>query len=198
MIIDHTDKLELSEEETERYYHESNLLNTLATGLDFLNRQVANLEGEARDRLNANDDLVVSFGNDPRLKGIPRRLISCTFRWYSVTACDYVRIIGWLVNGGNTKKASDYLDSVIPQVRIWRNKVGAHSAFTDPKGDDTPANLFVSSIPWDIGFVDDAFVAGSITVSLGSDDGGSTSRQDMEWSLTRIHRQLACRYAWPS
>ena len=198
MIIDHTDKLELSDEAVERFYHERNLLKTLAAGLDFLNYQVVKIEEEVRSRLNAKDNVVGSFGNDPRLKDIPRRLISCAFRWYSVTVCDYVRIVGWLANGGDTKKASEYLDSVIPEVRKWRNKMGAHSAFTDPKGDDSPANLFVSSIPWDIGFVDDAFVAGSITVSLGSEDGGSTSRQDMEWSLTCTHRKLACRYGWPS
>ena len=198
MIIDHVDRLELSENDVEKYYNQLQLLHTLATGLDYLYRQVSKLEDKVNERLDTKNRLVVSYGNNPKLRDIPFSLISCAFRWYSVTACDYVRIVGWLTNEEDTKRAWEYLVAVLPEVRIWRNKFGAHSAFVDPWKDDTVADLMASSIAWDIGFSDDSFVASELTISLGSEQGGSTSRQDMNWSLKQTHQQLAKRYGWPS
>ena len=174
------------------------VLRTLETGLDYLNLQVSKIEDEARRRLDAENKVVFSLGNDPRLKDLPLSLIGCCFRWYSVTVCDYVRLIGWLACGEDAKRARRYQYEVIPEVSRWRNKVGAHTAITAPRSDDTPADLFVTSIPWDVAFVDDSFVttAGHVRVSLGSEEGGSTSREDMAWRLTTTHRRLAERYGW--
>ena len=55
MKIDHINNIELSEEDTERFYHERNLQKTLAAGLDFLNYQVVKIEEEVRSRLNAKE-----------------------------------------------------------------------------------------------------------------------------------------------
>ena len=175
------------------------VLRTLETGLDYLNLQVSKTEDEARRRLDAEHKMVFSVGNDPRLKDLPLSLIGCCFRWYSVTVCDYVRLIGWLAFGGDVERARRYQHKVIPEVSIWRNKVGAHAAITDPKSSDTPADLFVTNMPWDVAFHDDSFVAaaGSLRMWFGSEEGGSTSRGDMAWRLTATHRQLAERYRWP-
>ena len=193
MIIDHVDKFELSDEEVKRYHNVLNLLKTLATGLEYLSNQVSKFEDEIRDGQPTR--VFGGGGNHPMFRGIPMDLIYCAFKWYSVTACDYVRTIGWLTHGENKEKARDYLIRVIPEVRNWRNKVGAHLALTDPRRDDTPADLFIISSTWEIGF-HDGFVAGPLIATLGSTDGGSTSRQDRKWSLTDTHKQLASRYAW--
>lgn len=195
MIIDHVDNLELSDEEAEQYYNELNLLRTLAAGLNFLNHQTRTVEDEVRNRLDPGK-YYRGYGNVPWLEGIPRELISCAFRWYSVTVCDYVKIVGWLCNKRDTRKANAYLRKVIPEVHNWRNKVGAHSAFTDPRG-DTPADLFIIGTTWNIGFEDDAFAVGTLTASIRLQEGDSTSRQDRQWSLTHTHQQLSSRY-WPT
>ena len=198
MIIDCDDNLELPDADADRYYNLLDLLQNLAIGLDFLNCQVSKVENEVRRNLCTKKYRVMSYGNDPRLEGVPRQLIYCAFKWYSVTVCDYVRTIGWLGYGGDNKKAMGYLNRVIPHVKNWRDKVGAHLALTDPRENDSPADLQITSSTWQIGFRDDAFTAGELTMSLGSKDGGSTSRQDRMWKLTDTHQQLASRYGWHS
>ena len=192
MIIDHVEGLEIPSEVADQYYNELEVLRTLAAGLELLNREVSKYEDEISERLSTDTTVHYSYGNDPRLANIPRRLIYCAFRWYSVTVCDYVKIVGWLANGRDTKKANEYLGSVIPYVRNWRNKVGAHLALTDPREDDTPADLLITSTAFDMGFVDGAFTVGSLTVIKD----GSVSRYDRLWSLTHTHRELTSRYAW--
>ena len=198
MIIDHIANLTISEDKMSLHGNQFGVLRTLETGLDYLNLQVSKIEEEARRRLDAEDKMVFSVGNDPRLMDLPLSLMGCCFRWYSVTACDYVRLIGWLAYGDDVERVLRYQHKVIPEVSIWRNKVGAHAAIIDPRPADTPADLFVTSIPWDIAFDDDSFVttAGHLRVWFGSEVGGSTSRGDMAWRLTTTHRQLAERYGW--
>ena len=195
MIIDHKYNLELPDEDICEY-NEFAILKTLQTGLDYLYRQVRNLEEEAARRLDAENLVVFCMGNDPRLQGLPLRLVSCSYIWYSVTACNYVRIVGWLLSGGDPQKARAYQYRVISNVTLWRNKFGAHFAFADPRNEDSPADKFATQIPWQVAFFDDSFVAGSGQVSLGSEEGGSASRQDWEWNLTKTHRELGERYGW--
>ena len=180
------------------YANQFGVLRTLETGLDYLNLQVSKIEEEARRRLDAENKMVFSVGNDPWLMDLPLSLIGCCFRWYSVTACDYVRLIGWLAYGDDVERVLRYQHKVIPEVSIWRNKVGAHAAIIDPRPADTPADLFVTSMPWDVAFDDDSFIAaaGYLRVWFGSEEGGSASREDMAWRLTTTHRQLAERYGW--
>jgi hypothetical protein len=136
------------------------------------------------------------FGNAPQLQGIPQDLVACAFHWYSVTACNYARLVGWLVNGGDIAKATEYLKHVIPGVYVWRNKVGAHFARTSPRKEDTPADL-AKSVIFPISFDDDAFYASSLVRGMSSRGQKSSSRKDMRWSLTHTHQELARRY-WPN
>ena len=76
-------------------------------------------------------------GNAPPLKGVPQGLIACSFHWYATSACNLVRLVGWLGQEQNSKKADAYVGRVIPNVRIWRNKVAAHFAITI-RGKRTP------------------------------------------------------------
>ena len=216
VILDYIDGLELHDEDLGRYSNELGSLGYLSTGLSYLNAQVRNAETEVLSRVPQNESVFV-FGKGPPLGGAPQELVACAFHWYSVTACNYVRLVGWLGSGGDDREARAYLKRVLPEVTRWRNKVGAHFAQTDPRRDDSPADL-AASIMFPISFDEDAFYAGSLTLTLGTSSQaggeateipnwrrrllgglgvkGSRSRTDMRWSLSNTHRQLASRY-WP-
>ena len=216
MILDHIDDLGLQDDEAEQHRNELRTLDYLSVGLGFLNAQVQQIESGITSKL-PKDRLIYSFGNDPRLEGVPQELVACAFHWYSVTACNYVRLVGWLVNDGDSQKALEYLKQVLPPVYKWRNKIGAHFARVDPRNDDTLADL-AKSVTFPIGFMDDAFYTDPITLTLASGEAKpkppgisdlrwrllaasgrkvSVSSQDTRWSLTHTHRELSLRY-WPA
>ena len=214
MIIDYVDNLELSDSAAQRYCNELRTLDCPLAGLDFLNSQVRRIESEVGGRLDS-DKVAHMFGNAPQLQGIPQNLVTCAFHWYSVTACNYVKLVGWLANEGDTSRATEYLKHVLPEVRIWRNKVGAHFAQVEPRREDTPAVL-AKSVMSPLSFEDDAFYVGSLTLTMSSGEENqprpegiadwrwrllmmsgrerSSSRQDMRWSLTHTHERLSARY----
>lgn len=194
MILDHTDKLELPDNKVKTQFNELRSLCYLATGLRFLCEQVQKVEAEAIKRV-ANDRKVLIFGNAAGMQGINQGLVACAFHWYAVTVCSYVKMVGWLVNDGDSSKALKYIKDIIPAVYVWRNKVAAHFAEIAPKKEDNPADLG-KSVMFPISFDDDAFCTGSLTLTLGTGGRSFTSRQDMRWSLTHTHRSLIPRY-WP-
>ena len=83
-------------------------------------------------------------------------LIACFFHWFGVSVCNYARLVGFIrglstgdftcadlsnpVKFRDVKAAVDaYVGSIseLSDVRVWRNKVGAHFAITAPrKGDN--------------------------------------------------------------
>jgi len=195
MIIDYIDKLELPDDKAKTQFNELHSLNYLAGGLRFLYEQLQRVEAEVIKRVPKNKQVFI-FGNAPEMQGINQGLVACAFHWYAVSVCNYVRMIGWLAYGQNTNEALNYLKSVIPAVKIWRDKVGAHFAIIDPKKDDNPADP-AKSVMFPISFERDAFYAGSFTLTQGSGGKSFTSRQDMGWSLTHTHRDLIPRY-WPT
>lgn len=193
--IDHIDNLELTDDEVAKYFNELRSLDYLAQGLWFLYYQVQRIEAKITEDMGTKKQVFI-FGNAPRLKAIPQDLVACAFHWYAVTVCNYVKMIGWLTHSGDSAKARDYLKQVIPPVKVWRDKVGAHFARISPLKDDTPADL-AKSVMFPISFDDDAFYAGSLTLTQSSGGKSSTSRRDIRWSLTHTHRNLIPRY-WPS
>lgn len=214
MKIDQHENRELTDEEVEGYSNEIHSLEYLAAGLNFLNAQVGSIEAGIRER---NKGLRVEmFGNGTGLEGVPQDLVACAFHWYSVAVCNYVLLVGWLLNKENTKAAKKYQDSVLGNVLRWRNKVGAHFAQADPHKDDSPAVL-AQSVMFPVGFRDDAFYSPPFTLTLRSEiqenpnpvsiadwrwrllrksgSGFSRSGPEITWSLTRTHRKLSDRYS---
>ena len=188
MIIDYIDKLDLPDDKAKTQFNELRSLHYLATGLRFLYEQIQRVEAEVIKRV-AKQKQVFIFGNAPEMQGINQDLVACAFHWYAVTVCNYVRMVGWLANGGDSTTATDYLKQIVLPVKLWRDKVGAHFARTSPRRDDTPADL-AYSVMFPISFDDDAFYANSLTLTQSSGGKSSTSRQDMRWSLTHTHRSL--------
>jgi hypothetical protein len=196
MMIDHIDNLNLTDNQVRNSYNELHSLDYLAEGLKFLYDQVQKLEAEVIKRV-GKDKRVCLYGNAPTLKGVPHGLVACAFHWYAVTVCNYVKMVGWL-EGGDSNKARQYTESVLPQVYLWRHKVGAHFARHTPKltgkNKDTVADLAMSAM-FPIAFINDAFYASPFKLSLRQSGRPSTS-QSMQWSLTHTHRELIPRY-WP-
>jgi hypothetical protein len=89
-------------------------------------------------------------------------LMSCFHHWFSVSVVNYVRLVGFvsvMKNEGlkvedirNSKQNADkvrkgcneYVKRVIPDIHTWRNKISAHFAITDPRGEDNLGTLAAS------------------------------------------------------
>lgn len=194
MFIDNIDKLQLSDEAVVKYSNELHSLRYLTGGLRFLYDQVEKIEIQVGER-NPKGKRVFSFMNAPNLAGIPQDFVACAFHWYAVTICNYVKMVGWLAGDGDSVAARRYMERVLPEVHLWRNKVGAHFARIDPNKEDNVADLTLSVL-YPIAYYDDAFYTPPITLSLSKNGEQVTNRQDMRWSLTHVHRDLTPRF-WP-
>ena len=196
MLIDHIDKLELSENQSDLYYNDLGALGRLYTGLDYLYHQIRSFEGEVAARLGPGEHHIA--GNHPAFEGIPMSFIACSYHWYSVTACNYVRLVGWMTHQENSKKALEYVKHVIPEVYLWRNKVGAHFTRSQPMKEDNVADQQLSVMN-PVDYHSGSFHAGSAVFAIMSTSEVkevSNSKQSMMWSLTETHKMLASRY-WP-
>ena len=196
MLIDHIDKLELSENQSDLYYNDLGALGRLYTGLDYLYHQIRSFEGEVTARLGPGEHHIA--GNHPAFEGMPMSLIACSIHWYSVTACNYVRLVGWMTHQENSKKALEYVKHVIPEVYLWRNKVGAHFTRSQPMKEDNVADQQLSVMN-PVDYHSGSFHAGSAVfaiISTSEVKEVSSSKQSMMWSLTKTHLNFSARY-WP-
>jgi hypothetical protein len=125
------------------------------------------------------------------------KLLICSFQWYAVTACQYVRTVGGIAHNLNLKlqNGAEYVKDVIPDVLMFRNKVAAHVAGIASNKDDNEAERFASILP-QLTFQDDSFYAAGFEVTLYADGKTTSSTKLKPWSLCKVHEQLVKRY-WP-
>ena len=196
MIIDHQAKLEIADRKVDEFQHELQALQRLSVGLDYLNDMVLQLESKVAAKLDP--EVSEICGNHPAFEGIPMDLVTCSFHWYSVTVCDYVRLVGWLGYAQDSKKALGYVKEVVPEVWLWRNKIGAHFVRSQPKRKDNIADQHLS-VKNPLDYHSRAFHAGSAVLAIISNEvqAISHSQHSMMWSLTKTHRKLSPRY-WPA
>ena len=134
-------------------------------------------------------------------------LIPCAFNWFSVTLVNYLRLIAlvelmvmnhWksseLVNPINRQNirnhCTDYVRAAVPEVYLWRNKVSAHFAATDPFHDDNLGTLeqsLMNSITYKYPYY-------HVGLFKWNTDGEQS--QLSTWSLTKVYEDLCTRY-WP-
>jgi hypothetical protein len=135
--------------------------------------------------------------NHPVFAGIPMRLITCAFHWYAVSACQYVRTVGAIAyrQDNNRPRPDKYVDSVIPEVLAFRNKVAAHFAGLTLNRRDNKAERLASVVP-QLGFEDDSFCVGAFTIRTVTDGKVSNSKSIKAWSIRGVHGELQRRY-WP-
>ncbi|MDD5700482.1 MAG: hypothetical protein PHU23_00405 [Dehalococcoidales bacterium] len=137
------------------------------------------------------------MGNVPGVKGIPYPMLTCAFQWYAISACQYVKTIGTIgYRQDNTRPKSDvYLNSIIGEVKNYRDKVAAHFAWLTKNEHDNDAERLASIIP-QVSFWGNSFHVGAIIVSLGRKGKMSSSKDIKPWSIVNIHKILQKRY-WP-
>ena len=185
MILDHVDNLKLSDDDRDKFQNELRSLSYLSVGLSYLANQVGSMEREVIGRLPESSSLFI-YGNAPDLQGVPQDLIACSFHWYSVSAYNYALLVGWLTQGRTYELAKRYVESVIPEVLAWRNKVGAHFARAYPKEGrhaDSEADLSWSVL-FPIAFEGEAFFTDPLRVTLSSGEPRKpTSARDRQLAL---------------
>ena len=127
-IKDTIDGFEISDEQLKRFGNERNAIEALWTGLQFLNGELAKIEPAKVDE--AAGFKMMAFGNIPGVPPGAMKLIGCWFRWYAVSAVDFVRLIGQVHHDINSSapSARDYAKAVLPHVSPFRDKVAAHAA----------------------------------------------------------------------
>lgn len=129
-------------------------------------------------------------------------LKTCMFDWFSCTLVSYVRLVGMIklmkIEGLSDKDLLDskiasrvkeysikYTDSLIPKVLVYRNKVGAHYSFIDPRRDvldDLRQSVMHNVVYFRGRFRVNALRWGNSTLP--------------DWSLTEEFERLADRF-WP-
>jgi hypothetical protein len=170
----------------------------LRDGLELLYHQAARCDEIAKQQVNPQDKLnVMGFGNLPEFNQIPMTLLTCTFHWYAISACQYVGTVGAIAyrQGSARSIPSHYVKKVIPEVQVFRDKVAAHFAWSTKNSQDNEAERLASILP-QLTFINDSFYVGALTVTRRSAGKASTSRAIQSWSICKVHQQLRQRY-WP-
>ncbi len=168
----------------------------LRSGLGQLYRLAKKCDEECLSQLDPKKKYMF-WGNVPEVTGIPYPLLTCAFQWYAISACQYVKTIGTIAYRQDNTRTTPlvYLNSIVPEVKVYRDKVAAHFAWLTKSNHDNEAERLASIIP-QVSFIEDSFHVGAFKVSVGSKGKTSTSKEIMPWSIVKIHRRLQERY-WP-
>jgi len=170
----------------------------LKQGLDFIYQQVSKIDSIAQARLNPEGKLkYLAYGNIPGTEDLPKALLTCSFHWYAISACQYVRTVGAIayLNDNSRPIPPNYVKEVIPEVLGFRDKVAAHFAWTSKHESDNDAERLASIIP-PLSFIEDSWHVGAMQVARSKKGNISTSESITSWSISKIHFRLAQRY-WP-
>jgi len=198
-ILDHMDNIVVPGLVFKKPTNEYWALVCLRDGMNFLYRQAKCCDGAIKSRVNPKDNIkYMGIGNLPEFQDIPKSLLTCSFHWYSISACNYVRTVGAIAyqNDKTRPKPLEYTRRVIPDVLAFRDKVAAHFAWTTKHKQDNDAERIMSILP-QLTFNDNSFHVGSISLSLKKDGKISKSETVKAWSICRVHEKLQERY-WPN
>lgn len=193
MIIDHADGLVLPDEFAKNHGNELRRLRDLSVGLGYLNQHVVRVEKSIRDQVGPKYRCSSYGGLVPETV---LGLVSCSFHWYAVSICNYVRLTGWVANeaGVATQLSTEYVQRVIPAVVRYRDKVAAHFARAGRNANDTEAERELSTL-FDLVFEGDCFYAASLAI-VRRNAGQVSNASGLPWSLTKTHAEMTARY-WP-
>jgi len=197
-ILDHIDDIRIPGDVFREPSNEYWALICLKKGLEFLYQQAARLDAITQLKLNPTDNMKVSaFGNFPGTEAIPKALLTCSFHWYAISACQYVRTVGAIacMHDSNRPIPIEYVQAVIPEVLAFRNKVAAHFSWSTKHSQDNDAERLASIIP-PLTFIDDSWNVGALEVAISKKGKTLTSAAVEPWSISKVHLKLARRY-WP-
>ncbi|MDO8618913.1 MAG: hypothetical protein Q7R49_03105 [Candidatus Daviesbacteria bacterium] len=199
LIIEHVNDISIEEE----YFR------TECSTLKYLKFGIFSLAGNVRAMeidLNKNNGLVFSMGVSMPTDIRKSAILACFYHWFTNSICNYLRLVAYLEgmskgikflsdNSNKTKEQrdkyyNDYLEKMIPDVLVWRNKVTAHFAKTDPRKDDNIATL-EASVMYPATFIKPYLKAGALQWHSKGESSTLPS-----WSLTETFEKLAPNY-WP-
>jgi hypothetical protein len=210
ITLDAIEPLQVGDNE---HVNEVGTLRTLHRGLWGLANSVANrkypfLESPKKVK-------IVSLGRDFDATTQDIDMVACFFHWFGVSLCNFARLVGFIrgLKRGEYARAdlSDpaktkarviknsvdlYVESVpeLQPVLVWRDKIAAHFAITDPRKDDNIATLDMSLI-FPVTYASPRYRANYFQM-IRSNAAGTTVSGFPEWSVTEVYEQLAPRY-WP-
>jgi hypothetical protein len=209
--LDHLAGMEVSRD---LGFNELVSLNSLGIGLSFLATTIWNLEASIRKEETEGNVQVFFFGHRPGTNRSVTLLMPCYFHWFGVSLCNFVRLVGFLhaLQTGRISRGAltttqgrkavrtacmDYVRSVVEvqKVVIWRNKVAAHFAITDPCEEDNLATLDMS-VMYPVVFSASRYRVSGLTLGYVGPDAREVRSEIPEWSVTEVYEQLAPRY-WP-
>lgn len=210
VVVDHVLGSSVSQEDGN---NELLMLSYLSAGIRTLVNTVAGIEEPLQRQEAAEGRRLIFLGTPESFESIVPTangaVLLCLFHWYGVSVCNYARLVGFLGGVGpvfarnatedkrNHAKIKDHCDeyvgsiSELAPILLWRNKVFAHFAITDPHRGDNAALLDLSTMPM-IGYSDGHLRVGGVVVTTR----GAES-QLPPWSLTESFVKLAPRY-WPN
>jgi hypothetical protein len=197
-ILDHLDGITVPGNVFDQPTNEYWALVCLHQGMEFLHSQALKIEHVAKQRMNPSGNLrVFHMGTLPDIPEVPRALLTCAFHWYAISACQYVRTVGAIAFRQDCTRPDPgaYVEKVIPEVKVFRDKVAAHFAGMTKNKHDNEAERLASLLP-PLTFEDDSWYVGGMTVGLSGGGKVSTSEAIKPWSLCRVHEELRKRY-WP-
>ena len=196
-VVDHIDGIEVS---TEAHYNNLTVLRSIDIGLFQLAESTRQHEVEALERFGR--DKITDFSHF----GSPEELwLGCMFDWFAISLVSYMRTIQlihlmeinrWSLEELKQKPAqrklrdasNAYISKIASDVLVWRNKIAAHRAATDPSRSDSLALLTYSTMPT-VRYHSPYYCVGHVTLTLS--DGSSASLP--QWSLTQKYEELASR-----
>ena len=191
MILDYVDNYSIEEKDLSDFYEHRMALARLSDGLLHIFNFVRDHEKTITEKAIKDDIQLTVVGE--LLDDLPLGELSSMFQWYSISACNYAQLVGWIAFQ-DSLKAKDYARSVIPKLVNFRNKISAHFAITDPR-DDNVADL-AASIMTQVIFARGKICAAALTPIIKEGENVIKVSKDLSWSLTSVHNKLISRY-WP-
>jgi hypothetical protein len=207
------DRIENLTVDSQDYFNEIRTIQYLSKGL-FQLASVIRQREEAWRQQTSDKYNVEIYGRD--FDGTIHFLdtFACFFHWFGVSVLNRTRLVGLIRSLANgdisrndlsnraghkavTNAVGGYVASIpeLTDVRVWRDKVAAHFAITDPFRDDNIATL-ESSVIFPLSFSNGRYVVGGMALARKDDSGTHTSQLPC-WSVTEVWEALAPRY-WPS
>jgi hypothetical protein len=212
MLIDFQDKIELPDKLKNKYFNELQSLANLWQGMFIIYKIASDFDRMANEKINGGAVLdsmppevrksfegknirYTSSGNDPVFNDIDKRLLYSLFQWYAVSACNYVLLVGYLIKQikPDSQTPKQYVENVIPNLKWFRDKIGAHYSRASNDKRDNEADR-IASVLYQIGFDNGKFQAPFWQVSISKNGRSIQDTNRGPWSITEIHKMLAERY----
>ncbi|MBU1032469.1 MAG: hypothetical protein ABII13_05595 [Patescibacteria group bacterium] len=201
IVVDYCENIVFDSEKI--MLHEAQSLWDLRIGLHFLAQQVRAFEIEYAKN---HSDITAACVGIPGLEPQQLSLLTCMFHWFANMLVNHARLCGYMrgvlthkiepreISKNKTKVfCNEYVKSCVPEeLRIWRHKVAAHFAITDPRSGDGIANTDFSVTP-QLAWQRPYFMVAGFRMKSHIDNSESTLKP---WKLTEIFERLAYRW-WP-